>query len=188
MIEKGRMDEAGAYVVGAAKKLGVSDGVIEKIFAVDLKRYENRLKRDFDELLTRATGSTRAVCLYYSVDNGWEGTYYLCDTYDDDGIAWFASSREWIDTARMRKFGEIFERDAESAFFSDPEGSGILSLLMYRTTVAFSNVIGQYGDLALKVGISCDENSFVKIHEAVRNMRLGLRPAAGKRQPAKERR
>ena len=169
MIEKGQIDEAKTYIVGEAKKLGVSDGVIDKIFAVNLKRYENKLKRDFDKVLKQVTENTQAICLYYSVDNSWEGTYYICGTYDDNDIEWFASSREWIDTARMRKFGEIFERDAESAFFSDPEGSGILSLLMYRTAIAFSNVIRQYKDLALKVGISCDEDRFVKIHEVVHN-------------------
>lgn len=154
MIENGQIEEAKTYIVNAAKKLGVSDEIINKIFAVNLKRYENKLKKDFDEVLKQVTEDTQAICLYYSVDNSWEGTYYICNTYDDNDINWFASSREWIDTARMRKFGEIFERDAESAFFSDPESSGILSLLMYRTTVTFSNVIKQYKDLALKVGIS----------------------------------
>lgn len=174
MLENGQIDEAKTYIVGEAKKLGVSDELIDKIFAVNLKRYENKLKKDFDELLKQVTENTQAVCLYYSVDNSWGGTYYICNTYDDNDINWFASSREWIDTARMRKFGEIFERDAESAFFSDPEGSGILSLLMYRTTVVFSNVIRQYKDLALKIGISCDEDSFVKIHEVVHNIRINL--------------
>ena len=169
MIENGQIEEAKTYIVNAAKKLGVSDEIINKIFAVNLKRYENKLKKDFDEVLKQVTEDTQAICLYYSVDNSWEGTYYICNTYDDNDINWFASSREWIDTARMRKFGEIFERDAESAFFPDPESSGILSLLMYRTAVTFSNVIKQYKDLALKVGISCDEDSFVKIHEVVYN-------------------
>lgn len=86
-----------------------------------MKRYENKLKKDFDEVLKQVTEDTQAICLYYSVDNSWEGTYYICNTYDDNDINWFASSREWIDTARMRKFGEIFERDAESAFSPIPK-------------------------------------------------------------------
>lgn len=172
MIENGQIDEAKTYIVGGAKKLGVSDEIIDKIFAVNLKRYENKLKKDFDEVLKQVTENTQAICLYYSVDNSWEGTYYICNTYDDNDINWFGSSRKWIDTARMRKFGDIFEREAESSFFSNPEGSGILSLLMYRTTVAFSNVIRQYKDLAFKIGISCDEDSFVKIHKVVHNIRI----------------
>lgn len=169
IIEDGQIDKAEAYILGEAKKMGVSDEVTNKIFAVNLKRYENKLKKDFDEVLKHVTDDIQAICLYYSVDDSWSGTYYLCNTYNDNDIEWFGNSRNWFDTGRMRKFGEIFERDAESAFFCDPVGSGILSLLMYRTTIAFVNVISQYKDLRLNIGISCDENSFVKIHNVVHN-------------------
>ncbi len=93
MIENGQIEEAQTYIVNAAKQLGVSDEIINKIFAVNLKRYENKLKKDFDEVLKQVTEDTQAICLYYSVDNSWEGTYYICNTYDDNDINWFASSR-----------------------------------------------------------------------------------------------
>jgi hypothetical protein len=163
-IENGNIDEAVTYATETAKQLNISEALIEKIFSVNLKSYEKKIDENMNQCIDRAKNENAdALCLYYSLDNGWNSTMYICKGYTKENSNWIGASRSWIDIGKARGFSGIYKKEAESAFFCDEISSGICILLMLRTTIAFYNVVSNYKNCDLKFCITCTESDFVRV-------------------------
>jgi hypothetical protein len=162
-IEAQQAKEAEEFALQIAKDLKIPQKLIDKIYAVNLKNYQKKIDEKLKEAISSIGPATKAICLYYSIDNSWESTLYICDDYSDENINWVGKSRKWIDAGLLRKFSAIYKKDAESAFFCDNLSSGILILLMFRTTKAFAEIAGSYKNCGVKLCITCTESDVVKI-------------------------
>lgn len=163
-IEKDQIEDAENFALTSATQLGVTQELISKIKNVSLKSYEKKIEEKMDECIQRATSeNAEALCLYYSLDNGWDSTIYISKEYSKENSHWISASRSWIDIGKARGFSGIYKKDAESAFFSDKISSGICILLMLRTTIAFYNVTRKFRDFGLKLCITATESDFVRV-------------------------
>lgn len=88
----------------------------------------------------------KAICLYYSMDNGWESTLYICKDFSKKESLWISAFRSWIDIGKVRGFSGIYKKEAKFAFLADDISSGICILLMVWTNIAFKNVADKYKD------------------------------------------
>ena len=164
LIEKGQIENATNYALKIAPKLNVPQSLIDKIMSVNLKSYEKNIEAKMDECIERATSENAEVlCLYYSLDNGWDSTMYIDKNYTKESNYWLTKSRSWIDIGKARGFSGIYKKDAESAFFADKISSGICTLLMLRTTIAFYNVAQKFSNCGLKFCITATESDFVRV-------------------------
>ena len=164
MIEEGKVIESEKYGIEIAKKLGLGQELLDKIFSVNLKSYEKNIDSKMTECIERAkTENAEALCLYYSMDNGWDSTIYFCKNYTHKNSSWIGASRSWLDIGKARGFSGIYKKEAESAFFCDNISSAICLLLMLRTTIAFYNVAKNYKDCGLKLCITGTESDFVRV-------------------------
>lgn len=163
-IEKGEIKNAENFALTVASELTVPQDLINKIMAVNLKSYEKKIEGKMDECIQQANSKkAEALCLYYSLDNGWDSTIYICKNYSKENNQWISGSRDWIDIGKARGFSGIYKKDAESAFFADKISSGICILLMLRTTVAFYNVAQKFKNCGLKLCITATESDFVRV-------------------------
>ena len=163
-IESDKIQESIEFAIEKAKELGVQNELIDRIFQVNLKGYEKRINSKMEECIKRAkTENAEVLCLYYSLDNGWDSTIYICKEYTKENSYWIGKSRSWIDIGKARGFSGIYKKENESAFFSDNLSSGIPLLLMLRTTIAFYNVAQNYKDCGLKICITATESDFVRV-------------------------
>jgi len=163
-LEVGRIDDAICYASDIATKLTVNDKLIKKIFSINLLSYEKKIDNNMAESIKRAKNTnSKALCLYYSLDNGFDSTIYICKDYTTENNSWIGVSGNWIDIGKARGFSGIYKKDAESAFFADDISSGICILLMLRITVAFYNVAIKYKDCGLKLCVTCTEDDFVNL-------------------------
>jgi len=163
-LEAGEISEAICYASDIAKKLTVSDDLIEKIFSINLSSYEKKIDNNMLESIKRAKDTdSKALCLYYSLDNGFDSTIYICKDYTRENNSWIGVNGNWIDIGKARGFSGIYKKDAESAFFADDISSGICILLMLRITVAFYNVAIKYKDCGFKLCVTCTEDDFVTL-------------------------
>lgn len=164
-IENGDIDGAINYALETAQQLKVPKELVDRIFAVNLKSYEKKIDGLMIQCIQRAKDeNAEALCLYYSLDNGWDSTMYICKGYTKNNSAWIGASRSWIEIGKARGFSGIYKKDAESAFFCDEISSGICILLMLRTTLAFYHVAINYKDCDLKLCITCTESDFVRVN------------------------
>lgn len=163
-IENGDIDGAINYAIETALQLKVSKKLVDKIFSVNLKSYEKKIDEQMKLCIERAKDeNAEAMCLYYSLDNGWDSTMYFCKGYTKENSSWIGASRSWIDIGKARGFSGIYKKEAESAFFCDEISSGICILLMLRTTIAFYSVASNYKNCGLKLCITCTESDFVRV-------------------------
>ena len=163
-IESGYIDEAVNYAIKTAKRLNVPNDLIKRIFSVNLKSYEKKIDERMGQCIDRAKNeNAEALCLYYSLDNCWDSTMYICKGYNKENNEWIGASRIWIDIGKARGFSGIYKKEAEAAFFCDDISSGICILLMLRTTIAFYNIVSNYKDSGLKFCITCTEDDFVRV-------------------------
>lgn len=105
----------------------------------------------------------KALCLYYSMDNGWESTIYICKDFNRVNTTWISASRSWIDIGKARGFSGIYKKEAEAAFLANDISTGICILLMLRTTLAFKDVTDRYKDCGLHICITCTGSDFVQL-------------------------
>jgi len=163
-IEQGQIKEAESYAVKTASKFKVKQELIDKIFSVNLQSYEKKIEEFLIECIQRGKQeNAKALLLYYSLDNGWDSTIYICQDYDSYDNKWCSSSTSWVDIGKARGFSGIYKKDAEAAFFCDEISSGICILLMLRTTIAFYNVAVKYKECGMKLCVTCTESDFVVI-------------------------
>lgn len=163
-IEANEIEKSINYGIEIAKKLKVPKELIAKIFSVNLKSFEKRIDSKMNESIKRAKlEDAKALCLYYSLDNGWDCTMYICKNYTKENSNWISESRSWVDLGRVRGFSGIYKKENESAFFADDLSSGIPILLMLRTTIAFYNVAKGYKNCGLKICITATEYDFVRV-------------------------
>ncbi|CAH0276574.1 hypothetical protein [Chryseobacterium sp. Bi04] len=164
LIESGKIEEATNYALEITLKLGLSKEVVEKIMAVSLKGFEKKIEEKMNGCLKKAKEeNAEALCLYYSMDNGWDSTMYICKDYSTENTSWISESRSWIDLGKTRGFSEIYKNTAESAFFANKISSAVCILLMFRTTIAFYNVAQKFSDCGLKLCITATESDFVRV-------------------------
>lgn len=164
LLEKGEIENATSYAHDIALKLEVPKELIDKIMAVNLKGYEKKIAGKMNECIERAnTENAKALCLYYSLDNGWDSTMYICKDYTKENNDWISTSRSWVEIGKARGFSGIYKNDAEEAFFADKISSGICTLLMLRTAVALYNVAQNFSDCGLTICITATENDFVRV-------------------------
>lgn len=163
-LENHKIDEATNYALEIAIKLNVPKELVDKIFSINLKSYEKKIDAQMNQCIQRANDeNAEALCLYYSLDNGWDSTMYICKGYTKENNNWIGTSRSWIEIGKARGFSGIYKKEAESAFFCDEISSGICILLMLRTTIAFYNIAINYKDCGLKLCITCTNSDFVRI-------------------------
>lgn len=163
-LEKGDIENATHYAIDMALKSKVSQELIDKIMAVNLKRYEKKIESKMNECIARAnTENAQALCLYYSVDNGWDSTIYICKDYTKANNHWISESKSWIEIGKARGFSGIYKNDAGEAFFADTISAGICTLLMLRTTIAFYHVAQKFSNCGLKLCITATESDFVRV-------------------------
>lgn len=164
LIEEGRIDESVSHANDIAEQLSVPKELIDRINAVNLKSFEKRIESKMSDCIQRAhSENAEALCLYYSLDNGWDSTMYVCKDFSPDSYRWISASRSWIDIGKARGFAGIYKHEAESAFFCDDVSSGICLLLMLRTTIAFYNVAMKHQQCGLILCITGTESDFVRI-------------------------
>lgn len=164
LIEKRQIENATNYALKIATELDLPQALIDRIMSVNLKSYEKNIEAKMDECINRAKSeNAEALCLYYSLDNGWDSTMYICKGYTKENCDWISISRSWIDIGKARGFSGIYKKEAESAFFVDKISSGICILLMLRTTIAFYNVAQKFLNCGLKFCISATENDFIRV-------------------------
>jgi hypothetical protein len=163
-IEDGNIEDAIDHARKIAPKLNVPQELIERIFAVNLKSACQKIDDKMEECIQRAKDeNAKALCLWYSLDNGWDSTIYICKDYSHDNNQWITGTRSWINIGKIRGFSGFYKKEAESAFFADDISSGIVLLLMLRTTIAFYNIAQKYKNCGLKICISCTESDFVRV-------------------------
>lgn len=164
LIENGKTEEATRFALEIATKLGLSEKLVKKIMNVSLKSFEKKIEGKMDDCIKKAKEENAdALCLYYSLDNGWDGTIYLCKDYTKENSHWISKSKSWMDIGKTRGFSEIYKKNAESAFFANKVSSGICILLMLRTTLAFYHVAQKFSDSGLKVCITATDSDFVRV-------------------------
>lgn len=88
----------------------------------------------------------KALCLYYSMDCGWESTMYNCKNFCRGENTWISASRSWIDVCKARGFSGIYKKEVESAFLPNNISTGICISLMLKTPLAFKKVTNKYKD------------------------------------------
>lgn len=163
-LEKGQIEDATNYALDITSKLEVPKEVIDKIMAVNLKGYEKKIESKMNECIELAnTENAEALCLYYSLEDGWNSTMYICKDYTEENSYWISKSRSWVEVGKARGFSGIYKNDAGAAFFADKISSGICILLMLRTTIAFYNVAQKFSDCGLKLCITATESDFVRV-------------------------
>lgn len=164
LLENGEIEEATNYALNSALRLEVPKELIDKIMAVSLKGYEKKIVSKMSECIERAHAeNAEALCLYYNLDNGWDSTMYICKDYTKENNDWVSNSKSWVEVGKARGFSGIYKNDAEGAFFADKLSSGICTLLMLRTTIAFHNVAKRFSDCGLKLCITATESDFVRV-------------------------
>lgn len=164
LLEKGKIEDAMGYALDIALKLEVTKELIDKIMAVSLKGYEKKIEGKMNECIERAHAeNAETLCLYYSLDNGWDSTIYICKDYTKENNDWISNSKSWVEIGKARGFSGIYKNDAEAAFFADKISSGICTLLMLRTTIAFYNVAQKFSDCGLKLCITATDSDFVRV-------------------------
>ncbi|RUT69197.1 hypothetical protein D0817_16950 [Flavobacterium cupreum] len=164
-IEKGEIENAENFALNIASTLTVPKDLINKIITVNLKSYEKKIEEKMPDCIQRAKiENSDALCLYYSLDNGWDSIMYICKNYSKGTGDWISNDyTSIIDIGKARGFSGIFKKKAESAFFTDKISSGICILLMLRTTIAFYNVAKKFKDCGLKLCITATESDFVRV-------------------------
>lgn len=163
-LESNDSEKAIEYAKDIAKRLKLPSTLINRIFAVNLSSYSNKINGYMDQCIQRARAEkAKALCLYYSMDNGWESTIYICKDFSREKGSWIGASRSWIDIGKARGFSGIYKNEAEAAFLADDISAGICILLMLRTTLAFKDVTEQYKDCGLHICITCTESDFVQL-------------------------
>lgn len=163
-LEKNSSEEAISYAKNIAGQLNVPETVVNRIFAVNLSSYSVKIDSYMEQCIQRAKNEqAKAVCLYYSMDNGWESTLYICKDFSREESSWIYASRNWMDIGKARGFSSIYKKEAKSAFLADDVSTGICILLMVRTTIAFKNVADKYKDCGLHLCITCTESDFVEL-------------------------
>ena len=163
-IENNDIDGATNFAHETAIQLGVPKDLIEKIFSVNLKSYEKKIDEYMPQCVQRAKEEqAEALCLYYSLDNGWDSTMYICKGYTKKNSGWIGNSRSWVEIGKARGFSGIYKKEAEAAFFCDKISAGICMLLMLRTSIAFYNVASNYRNCGLKLCITCTESDFIRV-------------------------
>jgi hypothetical protein len=164
LIGKGKPEEAARRALQSALALGVPKALADRIGAVNLAGFEKKIDGRMRECIARAKAeNAEALCLYYSLDNGWDSTIYICKHYSDTRNDWITASRSWIEIGKARGFSGIYKKEAHSAFFCDALSAGICILLMSRTTLAFYAVAQKYRDCGLKLCVTCTESDFVRV-------------------------
>lgn len=163
-LESDNSVDAIAYAKDIAESLKVPAELISRIFTVKLTSYTKKIDSYMEECIKRAKNDhAKALCLYYSMDNGWESTMYICKDFSRDDNKWIGASRNWIDIGKARGFSGIFKKEAEEAFLADDMSTGICILLMLRTTLAFKDVTDKYKQCGLHMCITCTESDFVQV-------------------------
>ncbi|SHM28745.1 hypothetical protein [Chryseobacterium polytrichastri] len=164
LLEKGQIQDAINYALDIAVKLKVPKEIIDKIMTVNLKGYENKIEHKMKECIGLANiENAEALCLYYSLDDGWQSTMYICKDYTKENNDWIFKSKNWVEIGKARGFSGIYKNNAESAFFADEMSSGICTLLMLRTTIAFYTIAEKFSDCGLKLCITATESDFVRV-------------------------
>ena len=163
-IEQHKIDEAIEYALETALKLGVSQELIDRIFAVNLQTYEKRIEQHLIECiqLGKQEGA-EVLLLYYSLDNGWDSHFIISRDYSPIHNDWWWPPIKRVEIGKARGFSGIYKKEAESAFYADDISTGICVLLMLRTTLAFYNVAVKYKDCGLKLCVTCTESDFVVV-------------------------
>lgn len=162
-LESKDSSRAVAYATDIAEQLSVPAALISRIFAVNLSSYIAKIDSYMEQCIRRATEEqAKALCLYYSMDNGWDSTMYICKDFSREKATWIAS-RSWIEIGKARGFSGIYKKDAQAAFLADNMSTGICILLMLRTTLAFKEVADKYKDCGLHICITCTESDFVQL-------------------------
>jgi len=96
-IESGDIEGATTFALETAIQLDVPKDLIDKIFSVNLKSYEKKIDEYMPQCIQRAKEeNAEALCLYYSLDNGWDSTMYICKGYTKENSGWIGASRSWI--------------------------------------------------------------------------------------------
>lgn len=163
-LEKGNQEKAVEYAKDIARQLGVSETLANGIFAVNLSSYSAKIDSHMKQCIQRAKDEqAKALCLYYSMDNGWDSTIYICKDFDRDDSSWITDSRSWVDIGKARGFSGIYKKEAKSAFLADDISTGICILLMLRTSIAFKSVADKYKDCGLQICITCTESDFIQV-------------------------
>lgn len=164
LIESRKIEEATHFVLETTSKLGLSKELVEKIMTVSLKGFEKKIEGKMKDCLEKAREeNAEALCLYYSVDNGWDSTMYICKGYTKENSSWISESKNWIELGKTRGFSEIYKKTAESAFFTNKISSAVCILLMFRTSIAFYNVAQKFPDCGFKLCITATESDFVRV-------------------------
>lgn len=93
-LEKSSSEEAIKYAKELARKLNVPEVLVSRIFAVNLSSYSAKISSSMEQCIQRAKDEqAKAVCLYYSMDNGWESTIYICKDFCRKESSWISASR-----------------------------------------------------------------------------------------------
>ena len=163
-LESGKVNEAVEYARQIAEKLQVSKTLINRIFAVNLSSYSSKINSYMEQCLSKARDEhAKALCLYYSLDNGWDSTIYICKDFTRKNTNWISNSKSWIDVGKARGFSGIYKKEAKSAFLVDERSTGICILLMLMTTIAFKEVVDKYKDVGLYMCITCTDSDFIQL-------------------------
>lgn len=163
-LESGDTTKACEYARAKAEQLNVPEALINRIFAVNLSSYSAKIDACMEECIQRAKGEgAKALCLYYSMDNGWESTMYICKDFRREKASWISASRSWIDIGKARGFSGIYKKEADSAFLVDDMSTGLCILLMLRTTLAFKDVTDKYKSCGMHLCITCTDSDFVQL-------------------------
>lgn len=163
-LERDSSEKAVSYAKKIAEQLKVPETLVNRIFAVNLSSYAVKIDRYLEPCIQRAKNErAKAICLYYSMDNGWESTLYICKDFSREESSWICASRSWMEIGKARGFSCIYKKEAKSTFLADDISTGICILLMVRTTIAFKNVADQYKDCGLHICITCTESDFVEL-------------------------
>lgn len=162
-LESNNVTEATEYATAIAQQLKVPTTLISRIFKVNLSSYSAKIDSYMEKCVQRAKEEqAKALCLYYSMDSGWDSTMYICKDFSREKATWIAS-RSWIDIGKARGFSGIYKKEAQSAFLADDMSTGICILLMVRTALAFKDVTDKYKDCGLHICITCTESDFVQL-------------------------
>ena len=163
-IEDNKITEAIDYARKKALELNVPTELVNKIFSVNLDSFEKKINSNMSECIERGKNeNAKALCLYYSLDNGWDSTIYIDKEYSKINNHWIGTSGSFVEIGKARGFSGIYKKDAEAAFFADDISTGICILLMLRTTIAFYNVTINYKDCGFKLCITCTDGDFVTV-------------------------
>lgn len=141
---------------------------VRRIAGVDLSTYQQQLAEGLHKAVRQTEArEVPAVYFEYDLDNGWSGTFFLCETYnalsegDDD---WACDFSEHIAGPDLPVFSELYKE--AGGFDRTPLQVATTTLLVARTVAAFGRASADVTAEAVNICIAFhDQDPILRIRE-----------------------